>query len=149
MFKNSLSHSRCWNFVLCALCLRLIGKRFCIWPPPSAWSSEWMATAEEENFIGSTPCLCVRVCMCVWERGRDSGGAATRAVSLGTLSGELTAVLSSSATGLFFSFLPLALLFFSSTTHPVDFLPLLVSLGNLYRAERGCRDSPATTAREG
>ncbi len=74
-------------------------------PPQPGIVNEWQQLSRR-TLSAALLCLCVCGCVCVLERERDSGGAATRAVSLGTLSGELTVVLSSSATGLFFSFSP-------------------------------------------
>lgn len=88
-------------------------------------------------------CVCVYDCTCVRqrERERDSGGAATRAVSLGNLSEELTAVLSSSTTGLFS--VSSAFWFFFILR-----LALWISPSSWKSLQR-CRDSPAATAREG
>ena len=113
-----------------------------------------MATAEQENFIGSTPCSCVCVCVCVrereTEREREIQEELQPEQSLWALSPHRA-----HCCPLFlrhwplFSFLPSAPSFFSSATRPCGFSsPPTVSLGKPSQSKR-CRDSPAATAREG
>lgn len=111
--------------------------------PLSDCNSERTATAEQENFIGHTPCLCVCVCVCWRERGREIQEELQPEQSLRALfSGELTAVLSP----------PLASFQIPSPSALVLFHPRLAPSGFLSPRLSGqqlCRDLPVATAREG
>ena len=141
--------NRFLSLMVLFVCMYFTGRRFaCCSPLPSACNCEWIATAEQENFTGNSPCSCVcvrlraRVCKIQEELQPEQ--------SLWALSLSLPRSLPSSLPPLLaaFQFPPLSSpLVFSSTTRPVDFFTLPLSLWATF-AEQCCRDLPSATAKE-